>query len=111
MQSSMDSLISGLTIQPAQTSPEPPQEPEPQVQESKGKKRGAKPKENKIVRDTFLARFDPVVLDKARKIAMMNGFKVTEVINFAVEEFITKYEKKHGEIILTTSKTPKDLLK
>lgn len=52
----------------------------------------------KVVKEGFLVRFNKENLDKTRLIAFNNGLPISDVIDYALNDFIERYEKKNGRI-------------
>lgn len=111
-ESSMDALFNGLT-----STPNPPEEHEPetdsqeqnrqteedplpqtkQVQQSSNVQKRLKPS-RKQIKEGFLVRLEKENLDKTRVIAFQNGLAICDVIDYALSDFIERYEKKNGRI-------------
>lgn len=112
-ESSMDALFNGLT-----STPNPPEEQEPetelheqsqqtageeqlpqarQVQQSPIVQKRFKPS-RKQIKEGFLVRLEKENLDKTRLIAFLNGLPICDVIDYALSDFVERYEKKNGRI-------------
>lgn len=112
-ESSMDALFNGLT-----STPNPPEEHEPeteqqvqnrqkeeeeplsqarQVQQSSNAQKRLK-QSKKQLKEGFLVRLEKENLDKTRTIAFQNGLAICDVIDYALSDFIERYEKKNGRI-------------
>lgn len=114
-ESSMDALFNGLT-----STPNPPEEQEPeteakakeqpqqteeedplpqtrQVQQSSNAQKRLK-QSRKQLKEGFLVRLEKENLDKTRTIAFQNGLAICDVIDYALSDFIERYEKKNGRI-------------
>lgn len=112
-ESSMDALFNGLTSTP-KTSEEHEPETEPQeqtqhteeedpmpqtrqVQQSSNAQKRLK-QSRKQLKEGFLVRLEKENLDKTRTIAFQNGLAICDVIDYALSDFIERYEKKNGRI-------------
>lgn len=100
---SMDALFAGLTA-------EEPQE-EPQANNSTATRKNTKPKEQHEKKESFLVRFNQQVLGKARMISGAHKIPISDIIDFALEDYIKRYEKKYGAIELSDHKSAAELLK
>lgn len=96
VESKMNALFNGLTSPETEADQlscenEMPadQPPMPQKKLKTGKK---------TVKEAFLARFNKENLDKTRLIAFNNGLPISDVIDYALGDFIERYEKKYGRI-------------
>jgi len=114
-ESSMDALFNGLTQTPTppeeKESKEPLQEhpkqtqeneeePIPQVKQSQHSpvvQKRFKPSKKQL-KEGFLVRLGKENLDKTRIIAFTNGIPISDVIDYALSDFIERYEKKNGRI-------------
>jgi len=116
-ESSMDALFNGLTqtpippeekesketpqeqVHPEQT-PVEEEEPIPQVQQVQHSpivQKRFKPSK-KQMKEGFLVRLGKENLDKTRIIAFTNSLPISDVIDYALNDFIERYEKKNGRI-------------
>lgn len=112
-ESSMDALFNGLTSTPNQPEEHEPEteakeqtqhteeeDPLPQarqVQQSSNAQKRLKPS-RKQIKEGFLVRLEKENLDKTRTIAFQNGLAICDVIDYALSDFIERYEKKNGRI-------------
>lgn len=114
-ESSMDALFNGLTGK-AEPAEEQNQEPEAQEKNqdeqcleeellphlrnshsSPNVQKRFKPSKKQI-KEGFLVRLEKENLDKTRIIAFTNGLPISDVIDYALNDFIERYEKKNGRI-------------
>lgn len=112
-ESSMDALFNGLTSTPntseehepeteakEQTQHTEEEDPLPQtkqVQQFSNAQKRLKPS-RKQLKEGFLVRLEKENLDKTRVIAFQNGLAICDVIDYALSDFIQRYEKKNGRI-------------
>ena len=111
-ESSMDALFNGLTSTPNTSEEHEPEteakeqnrqteeDPLPQtkqVQQSSNAQKRLKPS-RKQLKEGFLVRLEKENLDKTRTIAFQNGLAICDVIDYALSDFIERYEKKNGRI-------------
>lgn len=112
-ESSMDALFNGLTSTPTTSEEHEPEtetkeqtqhteeeDPLPQtrqVQQSSNVQKRLKPS-RKQIKEGFLVRLEKENLDKTRVIAFQNGLAICDVIDYALSDFIERYEKKNGRI-------------
>ena len=112
-ESSMDALFNGLTSTPKtseehepeteakeqtqHTAEEDPMSQTKQVQQSSNVQKRLKPS-RKQIKEGFLVRLEKENLDKTRTIAFQNGLAICDVIDYALSDFIERYEKKNGRI-------------
>lgn len=104
-ESSMNALFKGLT-NPDTGSVQPPAEAEMPAEQTDHEEKPSeqptfvqkKKPGKKVVKEGFLVRFNKENLDKTRLIAFNNGLTISDVIDYALGDFIEKYEKKNGRI-------------
>lgn len=112
-ESSMDALFNGLTSNSnppdeyeAETElPEQNQQSEEESRQSQAKQSQYSPAVQKRIKpyrkqikEGFLVRLEKENLDKTRQIAFTNGLPISDVIEYALHDFIERYEKKNGRI-------------
>ena len=78
---------------------------EEQREEKREEKRGGQKSKGKekVQKEQFLFRVDADLLFKTRHISQSYGMSISEIMNYALKNFITSYEEKYGIIRQRTS--------
>ena len=71
----------------------------------------SKGKHKKLNKMTFCARISQSNMDKVKILSENKSIPISDIIDFALEDFLNKYEKKNGEITSQAPRGVADLLK
>ena len=113
--SSIEELFDGLHIPETETKESKVDEGKKKPTTAEAKKTvsagKAKPTRQKLNKTQFLTRISVENLEKTRTLASNLSMPISDIIDGALEDFLQKYEKKHGVIKSERPRKVADLLK